>query len=582
MTTNDQVLLDIVLKKKKADSYQATPDAEFFTLFTAEQVLKPWDVTFDQLDRGLVDGGGDGGIDAIYAFVNGELVEEDTTFEDFKEPITFDIYVLQSKQVDGFSEASVEKFISSARDLFDLTRDLISLSNVYNETLRRVAQRIREAVLALTPKFPTVSFHYAYSSKGADVHGNVHRKVEALEAQIKRHFPDARFDFEFLTARRLHQLASEKPKDTFQISLALTPIISGASGYIALVKLEDLYAFVNDEKGRRRASIFEANVREYQGSVKVNAAIRQTLEQPQLGEDFWWLNNGITILSAAANLTGLTLTLRDPQIVNGLQTSTEIHRFFKEKGAQQSGRCVLVRVIVTDREVTRDRVIKATNSQTNIPEASLRATDEIHREIEEFFQQSGLYYERRKNSYKNAGKPKDRIVTLPYLAQAIMALLLGEPDQARARPSTLLSDDNDYGRVFNRAYPLEMYLRCARIMKRVDEFLRSTGAVEAKDRTNLRFFVGMYAVRRAAHKAEVRSDDLSAFDVGNLSDEFLNGVLSAVDEEFSQYIKEDPTRGIRDRVAKSKSFRDRIQSRIRDEIADWWRARSKGEYGKAS
>src|SRR3546814_13519732 len=52
-----------------------------------------------------------------------------------------------------------------------------------------------------------------------------------------------------------------------------------------------------------------------------------TLENPG-AEDFWWLNNGVTILAQEASQVGKTIKITDPQIINGLQTSTEILTFF--------------------------------------------------------------------------------------------------------------------------------------------------------------------------------------------------------------------------------------------------------------
>jgi AIPR protein len=134
-------------------------------------------------------------------------------------------------------------------------------------------------------------------------------------------------------------------------------------------------------------------------------------------------------------------------------------------------RHVLVRVLKPNSESSRDRIIRATNSQTFIDAASLRATDEIHRKIEEWFKVHQLYYERRKNFYKNAGMPRDRIVSIPVLAQAVMAVVLHKPDVARARPSSLLKRDDDYLKVFNPDYSLQLYLNTALILQRVDRFL---------------------------------------------------------------------------------------------------------------
>jgi hypothetical protein len=50
----------------------------------------------------------------------------------------------------------------------------------------------------------------------------------------------------------------------------------------------------------------------------------------------------VTIVANKATQSGKALTLEDPQIVNGLQTSTEIFRHFSENAMQDDDRNVLV------------------------------------------------------------------------------------------------------------------------------------------------------------------------------------------------------------------------------------------------
>ncbi|MFR3431502.1 MAG: AIPR family protein [Holdemanella porci] len=94
--------------------------------------------------------------------------------------------------------------------------------------------------------------------------------------------------------------------------------------YISLVKLGTYFNFITDENNNLRKSFFEANVRDYQGRNSVNSSIADTLEGSG-NEDFWWLNNGVTILSTDIKLiNNKSLQVVNPEIVNGLQTSGDI------------------------------------------------------------------------------------------------------------------------------------------------------------------------------------------------------------------------------------------------------------------
>ncbi len=68
-------------------------------------------------------------------------------------------------------------------------------------------------------------------------------------------------------------------------------------GLIALIRLKDYLTFItNPETSDLLDHLFDSNVRDYQGDVEVNREIRESLENPGK-EEFWWLNNGITVVA---------------------------------------------------------------------------------------------------------------------------------------------------------------------------------------------------------------------------------------------------------------------------------------------
>jgi hypothetical protein len=203
------------------------------------------------------------------------------------------------------------------------------------------------------------------------------------------------------------------------------------------------------------------------------------------------------------------LTVEDPQIVNGLQTSREIFDYFETANTDGEEREILVRVISPETPESRDRVIKATNSQTPISPASLRATDKIQRDIEQYLRSFGLYYDRRKNFYKNEGKPLDKIISIPAMAQALMAVVLQKPGTARARPSSLLKKDEDYERVFSGDFPIEVFRAAIELSRLADAHLRGDATLSPEDRVNLRFYVAMYVAALACDAPRPKPDQIA-------------------------------------------------------------------------
>lgn len=552
MARNDRIILDEVLKQHQSEIDPTTSPSDFFELFTAEQVLKDFDLSYDETDSGLVGDGGDGGIDGIYLFVNGELVQEDPDYAYLKKDITLDLIILQSKTNPGFQETPVERFLTVSDDIFDLSRDPANFASVYNEALIEAIKRFREVHKQLAARFPTLRISYYYASKGTSPTGNVEKKVGQLEAVVKKHFPSAEFRFIFLGAAELLDLARRSPQATYPLALAENPISSeGQVGFVCLVRLRDFYKFIIDEEESLRRHIFEANVRDYQGRTEVNDEIQKSLQETT-AEDFWWLNNGVSILASKASLGGKTLTIEDPQIVNGLQTSTEVYNYFKKSNTEKEDRKILVRVVVPAEEESRDRIIKATNSQTVVQQASLRATDKIHRDIEEYLRPRGLFYDRRKNHYKNEGKPRDKIVAIPHLAQSVMAILLRRPDTARGRPSSLLKKDEDYLKVFNQDYPIQLYHVCAETTRRVEKYLKSSdAALAAKDRNNLRFYVAMHSALSLCRNQKPSVTDLARIDVSKLDTATIKKSAEVVKQQYD-YV------GGNDEVAKGPKLLDAI------------------------
>lgn len=499
MAENEVIVLDSILQRQKIKTAPSLSDSEYFELFTFEQVLKNYELSYEELLYGRVGGGDDGGIDGFFCFVDDELLREDTEFEDGMKSPRLEVFIFQAKTSTSFSETPIDHVISTIADLFDLSKDMEVLAKFYNAELIERAERFRKTYLDLAASHPILRLNYLYLSKGdtRKIHPKVQNKKGTLIETINKYFSQAHIKADFLGARELLDLSRVERSYTLQLNFLENYLSRGADNYVVLSSLEDYFCFITDNERNLRRYIFESNVRDYQGNVEVNKDIMETLRSEEK-LDFWWLNNGITILASRASIVSKTITLDDVQIVNGLQTTQAIYDYVKgspQIEERDRNRSILIRIIVIDNAEARDRIIKATNFQTPIPAASLRATDRFQRDIEDYFLHHGLFYDRRKNYYKNIGKPADKIISIPYLAQSVMAILLREPDNARARPTSLIKRQSDYERVFSESTTLEVYFKCAKIMKRLDSFLKNDFPVYSdQEKNNLKFHIAMVAV----------------------------------------------------------------------------------------
>ncbi len=204
-------------------------------------------------------------------------------------------------------------------------------------------------------------------------------------------------------------------------------------------------------------------------------------------------------------------------------------------------------------EQVRDNIIFATNNQTNIPKSSLRVTDTIHLQIELYFKSRGLFYDRRKNYYKNQKKKSSDIVGVSFLAQCLISIILHKPDFARARPSTLLTDDNTYSFLYEENQNLEAYYKAAVIGKQVQRNLAITQEMTPPERSDILFYLLYALVAKTLNKREITFSDLSNFDTDAINDEAINEVKSLIYSKYKEL-------GGNGRVAKSSTFIEEIYS----------------------
>jgi AIPR protein len=271
-------------------------------------------------------------------------------------------------------------------------------------------------------------------------------------------------------------------------------VTASLGGMVALVKLEDYFSFIRSPEGQLRESIFEENVRGYEGNTNINKGISSSLRATDDPVDFWWLNNGVTIIGTRVSYAHKTAAIEDPQVVNGLQTSRALFNHFDGNGSSEAdGRLILVRVIQAADDKVAAQIIKATNSQNRVPSASLRAAEPFQRSIEEYLLARGRYYERRRNFYKNQGVRRSAIVSVLELAQAVASIVLALPHEARGRPSWLVRDQN-YARVFNEKFPLEFFWRALQIMEEIDHYLVHERKLGRQERSNVRYHLARVAV----------------------------------------------------------------------------------------
>lgn len=534
LSNNQSLLRGFIEREFNRSDYTRVSD--YFEFFAADKTLKEDELSADDINLGLMGRSGDSGCDGAYLFCNSELVHEDEikSVADRSREAQLRVVIIQAKNELSFNENVIMKWKTLASNVLDFDKELFNFRDRYDSRLIDFFAMFRRLRQDLMGKTVSISFEFVYVSLGEEVHPNVLAQEAELKEEIQKLFPEEEVHVRHIGAKELMTLVNSAPTMKLSLPLADIPIALGErKDYVALVKLNTYYKFISDDNGNIRKSIFESNVRDYQGYNNVNKAIQHTLSANDK-DDFWWLNNGVTIIASdAIQETSKRLLITDPEIVNGLQTSNEIFSFFKNNPDKldMEYRNILVRVIVAESESSRDKIILATNSQTSIPAVALRTTDAIHRNIEMCLKYHGLYYDRRKNYYRNQGKRPSEIVSVAFLGQCLMSIFKSAPNTARARPSTLLNDDNHYEALYSNDIGIQVYWRSAELGKRVERFIKGSDLPRG-DQNDILFYVLYFLVASICQKTDITFADFMNIDFSAIEDEQIQ---SALDQVYNLY-----------------------------------------------
>lgn len=574
---NDLILVGDIFSAWHEDNYPDADKGDAFEIFSSELVMKQWDLSVGDVIQGIVGGGNDGGLDAVYTFLDKELVGIDHRALDRRNARNFEqpkisLVLIQAKQKKGFEEVAIDKVVSSCRAFLDLSKSADDLAVHFNDDVVEQIDIFRRLLRNLAAQIPTVGIEFKFTTLGSteNVYPQILNKAKILEGDFASVVSGASGKVSLLGATELLELYRERPKTAFE--LRVEEASKSGDGLVVLASLRDYFNFLTDSEEppgtedteaepKLLSRIFEWNVRDYQGEVAVNKEIHESLVS-RSSAPFWWKNNGVTIVATRVNLVDKTVSVVDPQVVNGLQTSNTIFETLKDLPDEHPAfdQKILIRILMTDDEDRRDQVIRATNRQTAVTDASLYATETIQRDIEQFLLGADWYYDRRKNFYKNAGKKVSRIVGILSLAQSLMAAGLNRPDDARARPGSVIKRDEVYRSIFDAAIPLELYLWVVESQAAVDRELAAK-VQDRATRNNLRFhalsalttiMAGRTVNSLSSLKSIAKRDNLPAVATVELA-------VATAQQAFEDYVASCGLRG--EAVAKGRDFIPYLNSR---------------------
>mgnify|MGYP001305994603 CR=1 FL=1 len=242
---------DLLLQQILDSAYSIAPsdlrDAEKFSLFTAEQTLKNYSLSTDQIVEGLTDGGRDGGIDSFFAFAGGVLIEEDFDVDSLKRGFSLEIYIFQDKTSRGFDESVYDKWNNSLPELLNAAASVNE--EQYSEKLLAKMKVFREFLAKTLRKFPNIKVTMVHTTKGStdEIDPAVRTRAAEIVQAVKTVMGNrSEVDVLFQGSQELIDYERSESARILEMDVIAQAAKSGTNSYAALVPIKAYYNFLKD------------------------------------------------------------------------------------------------------------------------------------------------------------------------------------------------------------------------------------------------------------------------------------------------------------------------------------------------
>ena len=241
---------------------------------------------------------------------------------------------------------------------------------------------------------------------------------------------------------------------------------------MGVIPFSEYIKLIQDEN-KTIHSIFDDNVRDFQGNNPVNKKIKKTLEESKF-DLFCVLNNGVTIVASALTPAGNRFTIRDYQVVNGCQTSHVLHDCQEIEGIEKG--CVPIKGVDTENDDIKTNITLAINSQTEVKTEQLEALNVFQKKLELYYSAESksfpLYYERRSQQYNSDTRiKKTQIISIPIQIKSFASMFLSSPNLVSGYYGTIVRRFS--GQIFGDEHKYSPYYVSGLAYYRIEQFFRS-------------------------------------------------------------------------------------------------------------
>lgn len=445
-------------QKNELEKIQDSLAFEKFVNYTIYSLHHPdaFSADTELLEFVSVGGANDMGIDGIAIKVEDIIVKTKDEIDDIikfnrNKRINVEFIFIQSKYKTHFDKGELNNFVDGVRDFLADEHNFPMNDNI-KDCLKLKEYLLSDEITIMWDNNPNILLYYVGMGRWkspADLVGiasQFARDISYLNVYNFNHE-----NLKFIDSNELKEIY-DSIQNTFNAtidtrhSMPLTDVKGVSNACLSIVYASELIKLISTDDGIIRKSLFNDNVRDFQGLNPVNLEIENTVRDSP--EKFIVLNNGITIVCDEYKQNNTKLTIYNPQIVNGCQTSHIIYECFK-KNLDLSKVPISVRVISsTDEEIVND-IVRGTNRQNIVLEEAFESTKKFHKDLEEFFiavspDYETIYYERRSKQYQhNPTIKQTQKINLRILTQYYIGIFLNKSHISHRHESVLLKENKD-------------------------------------------------------------------------------------------------------------------------------------------
>lgn len=407
------------------------------------------DFTEQTITEVIVDGQYDGGVDALLSDPNSEEDNLILIQSKYHQSITYDSV-----------RAAIQKMILFYKDM-----DRGEYQNV-NATVQRRFLSLNAEV----GEESKIRFVFYTSAPKNRI------RTDRIEKLLYDEFQDNdRFEITLLYAddivEEIKELESRRPtvesgvitidKSNNVLDYGEDAVIVNASAF----SIKELYALHN-------TNLLSRNLRYYIRKRDIDDSINNTINNEP--DQFWFRNNGITVVCDDFRVDGKIVHLKDFSVVNGGQTTTLIHRSRQiTKDSDLFLPCKIIRSVGHDADEKNQFILdiaKATNSQKPIKQIDLKANAPEQVRFNNSMRAVGVFYQTKRGERVPSNFKLDyETADLAKVGKLCLAGIFQIPAASRSKPSSLYLE-----RFYNPVFQKDQ-LQIASIVKEllyVDYFFR--------------------------------------------------------------------------------------------------------------